>query len=337
MALKIAVAGLRHNHIYDLCKRATAHPELKIIAACEENPEARNAVDTSIVTITHDSIDTMLNETDCDIVAVGDYYSKRGAIAIEALKKGKHVISDKPLCTRLEELIQIRQLAAGKNLQIGCMLDLRNNPAFVGAREVIQTGQIGEIVATSFGGQHPLLLGKRPDWYFEPGKQGGTINDIAIHAIDIIPWLTGHSFRAITAARTWNAMAPDIPHFKDAAQFMVSLDNNAGICGDVSYAAPDNQGYTSIHYWRFTIWGTEGVMEFGINLDKITVSRHDETEPRYLPLPEGYPGGYLQDFVNAINGIHNDGASTTDSILKAAEVTLKIQHAANTDQTNIPL
>jgi predicted dehydrogenase len=217
------------------------------------------------------------------------------------------------------------------------MLDLRNNPAFVGAREIIQTGQIGEIVAAGFGGQHPLLLGKRPGWYFEPGKQGGTINDIAIHAIDIVPWLTGLPFRKIIAARTWNAMAPDFPHFNDAAQFMLALDNNAGISGDVSYAAPDNQGYTSIYYWRFTIWGTEGVLEFGINLDKITISRCDETEPRYLPLPSGYPGGYLQDFVNAVKGVHRDGASTTESILDSAEVTLKIQNAADTDQTNVLL
>lgn len=28
----------------------------------------------------------------CDIVAVGDYYAKRGSLAIRALKAGKHVI-----------------------------------------------------------------------------------------------------------------------------------------------------------------------------------------------------------------------------------------------------
>ena len=57
----------------------------------------------------------MLDEVECDAVGVGDYFAKRGSIAIEALKRGKHVISDKPLCTSLDELAQIRELSQAKS------------------------------------------------------------------------------------------------------------------------------------------------------------------------------------------------------------------------------
>jgi len=33
------------------------------------------------------------------------------------------------------------------------------------------------------------VWGTRPAWYFEPGMHGGTLNDIAIHALDFIPWV----------------------------------------------------------------------------------------------------------------------------------------------------
>ncbi len=68
----------------------------------------------------------------------------------------------------------------------------------------------------------------------EEGKHGGTINDIAVHALDLIPWITGHKFKRIVAARCWNALAKRCPHFKDAAQLMLEMDNGAGVMGDVS-------------------------------------------------------------------------------------------------------
>ncbi len=153
---KLAFAGLRHGHIYSLYDRASKDANCQIVAVCEEDAAARSAARADI-TVTHDSISKMLAEVPCDAVAIGDYYGKRGAIAIEALKQGKHVISDKPLCTSLEELAQIEALAKEKNLKVGCMLDLRTSPSIASARKAIQSGMIGDIVHIQFGGQHPLL------------------------------------------------------------------------------------------------------------------------------------------------------------------------------------
>ena len=91
----------------------------------------------------------------------------------------------------MADLDRIEALAREKNLKVGCMLTMRDAAAFIGARNLIQAGRIGEVHAIAFGGQHPLLLGSRPGWYFEQGKHGGTITDIGIHAIDALPWVTG--------------------------------------------------------------------------------------------------------------------------------------------------
>jgi|SRR6266511_4727891 len=100
--------------------------------------------------------------------------------------------------------------------------------------------------------------GARPGWYFERGKHGGTINDIAIHAFDFVPWITGLEWRAIIAARTWNAKAREFPHFHDCAQIMATLANGAGVRADVSYLAPDRLRYKLPHYWHVLVHGTRG-------------------------------------------------------------------------------
>ena len=327
---KIAFAGLRHGHINGLFERAKNSPELEITAICEEEPEARAAFVSGHPGLScpvYDSLDRMLAEAPCEIVATGDYYGKRGRVLTAALSAGKHVISDKPVCTSLAELDEIERLAREKKLCVGCMLDLRTNPAFVRARKMVLGGELGKVAQIQFTGQHPLLRGSRPHWYFEPRKHGGTINDIAIHALDYIPWLTGLEIRSFTAARTWQAFDSGCDCFNDAAQFMFVLDNGCGVLGDVSYSEPDSHGYKMPHYWRFTVWGTAGVIEFNAIEPKITAWIQGETAPRTI-VPEPYSGpDYLDWYLQELSG--GKAELNTEIVLKRARQALELQAAAD--------
>ncbi len=328
--IKMAFAGLRHPHIFSLYESAMRREDIKVAAVCEEDNEEREKISAAgKVEITHDNIETMLSEVDCNVVAVGDYYGKRGEIVIKALSKGKHVISDKPICTDLEELDTIEKLCKERNLKVGCMLDMRDLPQFIGVRNIVREGTIGEVHAISFGGQHPLMIGTRPGWYFEPGRHGGTINDIAVHAIDIIPWITGLKFQSLNAARCWNAFAPDYPHFNDAAQLMATLENGCGVLGDVSYFMPDSQGYSLDYYWRITLWGRKGVVETSYLADSISLALNGEKSPKKISLPDADQDGYLNSFINDVAGTPEKGVLTTESIMDVSKISLTIQKAGD--------
>ncbi len=344
--LRIAFAGFRHGHIEGLYYAAKNNEVLEVVAACEDdettraalversNPpatmeeERRKELIANKIELTHRTLDEMLEDVDCDIVAIGDYYSRRGGMAIKALKAGKHVIADKPICTSLEELAEIKKLATEKELKVGCMFDLRDTPFAAGLKQMIDNGELGEIQSVVFGGQHPLMIGSRAGWYFEPGKHGGTINDIAIHAIDLIPWLVGSEVDVINAARCWNANAAAYPHFEDAAQFMLTLKNGCGILGDVSYLVPDTLGYNHKLYWRMTFWGTKGVAEVAYNQDHILVARNGETELSEVTLPEGSPNNYLLAFIDDINGVPQNGLNTA-VVLRSSKDSLEVQALAD--------
>jgi predicted dehydrogenase len=326
--IKIAFAGFRHGHINALYKLAEANPDVEIVAAYEADADARAAAEAAIgVRFTHESYEDMLKEEDIDVIAIGDYYGIRGNLAIKALKAGKHVYADKPLCTSLEELDEIERLAKEKNLKVGCMLDLRYNQNVQPVRDFIQSGKLGEVHAMFFSGQHPLLYGTRAGWYFEEGKHGGTINDIAIHGIDFVEYITGLSMKKVIAARCWNAFATEVPSFKDCAQFMVELSNGAGLMADVSYAAPNSSGYTLPFYWRFTIWGTKGVMEFTVGSHDIIVALDGKPEAETITVPDVDTGDCLSVFVDELNGKDTD--INTSTVIKATRDTLTIQKHAD--------
>ena len=337
--IRLAFIGFRHGHINSLYDRAGSTPGMRVVGACEEDAATRAQLAAAgSVDITHDSAARLLGEVECDAVAVGDVYALRGGRLIAALEAGRHVIADKPPCTSLDELQRIGQLAAAGGLQVGCMLNMRDSAGLRGARELIGAGDIGEVHAIQFGGQHPLLLGSRPAWYFEPGQHGGTINDIGIHALDGLPFATGLRFAQLEAARCWNAFVPETPHFHDGAQMLLTMDNGCGVVGDVSYFAPDGPGYRLPYYWRVTFWGREGVLEIATNDDHLELARATGEAVERRPLPPADGGGYLRAFLKSIRGERaTDGELTTRQVLDSAALALRVQAAADGGERDVAL
>lgn len=305
--------------------------DTEVVASCEEDSgkRAELAAAGGPVSITHTDYLAMLREVECDVIAIGDYYGRRGALALEALRAGRHVLSDKPLCTSLEEQSAIERLAAERRLQVGLQLDCRGYGAFRTLRNILRGGEIGEVCTMRVDGQHPLLLGTRPGWYFEPGKHGGTINDIGIHALDLVPWLTGLEWREITAARTWNAKAREFPFFEDCAQLMGSLANGAGVLADFSYLAPDRLGYKLPHYWHLLVHGTRGLAETHLLAEDVTIIRDDSTAPEIRRAEASCTRGYLDDYLHELAGRVQLADLTSADCLRASRRALEAQRLAN--------
>lgn len=316
--MKIAFAGFRHGHIFCLYHKAVENAE--IIGCYEEDAtERKNTEETLGIKFCYNSYEELISDSRVEAVAIGDYYGKRGKMVIDALKSGKHVICDKPICTSLEELDEIERLARENNLKVCCMLDLRYMPQVEKVKEIIQSGKLGKIHVVSFTGQHCLNYGIRPSWYFEEEKHGGTINDIAIHGVDLVRYITGKNLSDVNFARTWNAFADKEPDFKDCAQFNVLMDDMA-VSGDVSYAAPAGAIPT---YWDFYFWGTEGMLKFNYMDSKIYLYTGEENVIECEP-PKS---DYMLDFIAECNG--EKTIMDTEDVLKSQRQVLMIQKSAD--------
>lgn len=329
MKTQFAFVGFRHAHILDLLAAVQERADTEVAGCCEEDERTRaDLAETGRVAITHTDFSKMLDEVPCEVVAIGDYYSRRGALAIAALRAGRHVLSDKPLCTSLEEQTIIEELSLEKGLLVGLQLDSRGYGALRAAREIIRAGEIGEVCAIRIDAQHPLLPATRPAWYFEPGKHGGTINDIGIHAFDFVPWITGLEWKSVVAARSWNQKARFAPHFQDSAQVMAVLQNGAGVMADFSYLAPDRLGYQLPHYWHLLIHGSTGLLETHLLSEEVMVIKDNSDAPENRPALNGRPRGYLSDFLHEMRGRKDLADLTSAQCLRASRMALETQAAA---------
>lgn len=325
--MKLLFYGFRHSHIYALYQKASESESVDIVACIEPNTAARSNAEQALgVVFTERSYDELLG-TDIDAVAIGCAYGDRGQAVIKALKAGKHVIADKPLCTRWEELTEIRAISEEKNLKIACMLELRYLPQVLRAKEILDSGRLGQVRNLAFNGQHCIDYAHRPTWYFEENMHGGTINDLAIHGIDLVRRLTGLEFQKIDAARVWNAYATKHKGFKDSAIFMARLENGAGVLADVSYSAP-SQVFSLPTYWEFRVWCDKGMLSFHYTDGKVTL--YEEGTPNAVLLAGTEVNtDYLLDFVKDCT---TSDRSETEEMLRSTATALRIQQEADKEE-----
>lgn len=325
--MRIGFAGLRHGHIFVLYDMARGNPLFEVAGAFEADPSARQAAVQRGVDCRYESFEALLNDPTVEAVALGGCYADRGGMAIQALRSGKHVIADKPLCTSLEELDTIEKLAKERHLLVSCMFTMRFEKKIRAVKALAESGALGEINNVYFSGQHPLQYGRRPLWYFEAGKHGGVINDIAIHGIDVLRYAFGLSVDKILAARCWNRFAEAEPDFKDSAQMMLAAQNGAGILADVSYAIPDGVEFALPYYWQFYIWGTKGTIRFSLNEEASHYYLAGQKEPILLEEPD-VKDDYLTDFYELVSG--RAGVLPMADVFSATRLTLEVQRSAMT-------
>lgn len=329
--MKIAVSGFRHGHMGGIVKEMHHYAQIQIVAACEPQPEkCENIIKNAGVTITHKNFDDMLKNVEFDALAVGDVYADRGAQVIKALEAGKHILGDKPLCTRPEEIRRIRALATEKKRSVIVALTLRYNAAWQTARKLLREGAIGEVCTATVHGQHPLnYKAGRPEWYFEKGRHGGTICDLMVHGIDSLAFLTGSPVAEIVAARAWHKEPIDVPFFQDCAQAMFRLANNAGVIMEASYKVP--KGHPAP--WSATFWGTLGALELNTS-GVITLKRAGEAA-KSVEATLLRPGNCIEDFLaetGALPGRQQE--LTTAESLDASEKAVLAQAAADEGRTH---
>ena len=121
---------------------------------------------------------------------------------IAAAESGKHVICEKPLGRDAAESHETWQRVEATGVKHMCAFNYRFVPAVRLARQIIESGDLGEI--THFRGSYLQEWGATDDalWRFDKDAAGsGALGDLGAHVIDLARYLVGEieTVAALTA------------------------------------------------------------------------------------------------------------------------------------------
>ena len=133
---------------------------------------------------------TLLARADIHVVSICTYTDSHVELALAALSAGKHVLVEKPVALRRQDVERLA--ASARHTGLTCMpaMCMRFWPGWPWLRERILAGTFGAIRSAGF-----TRVSARPGWgtefYADLERSGGALFDLHIHDVDFIRWCFG--------------------------------------------------------------------------------------------------------------------------------------------------
>ena len=129
---------------------------------------------------------------DVNLVIVATTNQSLVEVSLLAVQNGKHVLVEKPAARNCAELDLLIEAAQKNNVQVRVGFNHRYHPAFLKARELIDSGELGELMFIRGRYGHGGRIGYDREWRADPTLSGGgELIDQGVHLIDLSRWILG--------------------------------------------------------------------------------------------------------------------------------------------------
>lgn len=177
-------------------------------------------------------------------------------VAEVGLKAGCHLILEKPVALARERVAVLENMARERDLRVMAQLSMRSLPAFVAAREAVQSGRIGQPILVN--ARKSYRWGKRPPWFNDRHTYGGTWPWVGIHALDMTHFVTDLKAVSVTATHA-NLAHPEMPGCEDVCSGQFLLQGGIPLSVSVDLCRPESAPTHGDDWIR--VVGTRGIIE----------------------------------------------------------------------------
>lgn len=176
--------GRNHARVY------SELPTAELVAVCDIEPSRAQSAAEKYGSEWLTDHEKLLARPDIDAVSICTPTTTHAAVAMEAARRAKHALVEKPICATVEEARLLLEEASrtGARLMPGHIE--RFNPAVGYVKATIERGEIGRVI---------LLSAKRVTRWPERIGDVGVVKDSAIHDLDVMRYVLGDEVETVYA------------------------------------------------------------------------------------------------------------------------------------------
>ncbi|MCL2361332.1 MAG: Gfo/Idh/MocA family oxidoreductase [Defluviitaleaceae bacterium] len=313
--VRIGIAGfgiMGRGHARDIWDGKV--PGCELTAICDIDPTVLEAAKKDHPELaTFDNAPDMFKSGQIDAVMVSTPHYDHPVIGMQALDHKIHVIVEKPAGVFTKDVREMNEKAAKAGVIYGIMYNQRTKPEHIKMREIVQSGQLGELKRISI----IITDWYRPQAYYNTGgwratwkgEGGGVLINQCPHNLDLWQWICGMPKRitAFTHHGKWH----DIEVEDDVTAY---FEYENGATGTFVTCTADCPGTN-----RFEILGDKGKLVFEndelvhyklemsereFNKTNTVMFASPKAERIVVDCPGDYPqhAGVMTAFVKAIKG-----------------------------------
>lgn len=207
----------------------------------------------------HTDAEDLAATTDADIVVTAAVPHDRAGIIAAALGAGHDVIVDRPMCTTLDQLADLRMVLERTGHRcLSVFSDRFNSRSIQRLIELVREGAVGDVVDVVGFAPNPHLPTVRPGWFYEAEATGGILAHLGAGLIDQFLTVVGELHAEIRHASAGNAANRSIAGWNDHGSFLLDF-GGVGAFGRVGWLSPPKLPAWGDH--RLFVTGTEGTIE----------------------------------------------------------------------------
>ena len=240
----IGVGSMGKNH----ARAVHELKEVELVAVVDVNIIVAEAIGHLYNCKAFGSVVEMLEDTKPEAVSICVPTTLHVKIAEECIKRGIHILVEKPIAANIEDAKHMLQLAAHNDVRFMVGHIERFNPAVLKVKELLDKNEIGNIVS---------VMARRVGVFPPQIKDANIAVDLAIHDIDIINFLLGENPTKVVAEKRRS----HIEHREDSVEIFLSYPSAS--------AYIQANWITPVKIRKLNITGTEGYLEMDYINQKI--------------------------------------------------------------------
>ena len=141
------------------------------------------------------SYEEMLKSGEIDSVLIAVPHYDHPKFAIMAMQNGIHTLVEKPAGVYTKQVKEMNEIAKGCDVVFGLMMNQRTNCIYRKMREIVKSGELGEIRRTNLiitDWYRPQIYYNSGDWRATwSGEGGGVLLNQCPHNLDLWQWICG--------------------------------------------------------------------------------------------------------------------------------------------------
>ena len=177
-------------------------------------------------------------------------------LAREVAKAGKHVYTEKPIASTLEEGLAIEALEKTYGVTVTVGHSARLMAGIRTIREAIDAGELGRVgfMEANFSNERALELTPKTWRWYKDRAPGGPLSQLAIHQFDVLHYLGGEIVEASSMASKLSPVGAEVDD--QSMTLLRFADGKIGYVGS---------SWTSPGVFCVRVFGSKGLMHYEID------------------------------------------------------------------------
>jgi predicted dehydrogenase len=271
--VKLGIVGLgRWAKV--LTRAAEKSDEFKIVSAYSRSEEKRQSFEAEFGIKAVPDLASMLEDRSVEGVILTVPNEQHLPVAAEVARAGKHVYTEKPIASTLEEGLQIAALQQRYGITVTVGHSARLMGGIRRIRQAIDQGELGRVafIEANFSNERALELTPQTWRWYKNRAPGGPLSQLAIHQFDVLNYLGGEVIEASSMASKLSPVGAEVDD-----QSMTLLKFTDGKIGYVGSC------WTSPGIFSIRVFGSQGLMHYEIDFGTWDVpEKLHETSTLYI-------------------------------------------------------